>query len=66
VEKHHDQEVVSMERFGGILLGLFGPLSLQQPLQLFERVSCSSFLGFHSHLTVDLHLLLSSFHYQLR
>jgi hypothetical protein len=40
VEKHHDQEVISMERFGGILLGLFGPLSLQQPLQLFERVCC--------------------------
>jgi serine/threonine protein kinase len=39
VEKHHDQEVISMERFGGILLGLFGPLSLQQPLQLFERMA---------------------------
>lgn len=33
-----------MERFGSIVLGLFGPLSLQQPLAIFERVSPNDFL----------------------
>ncbi len=42
VEKHHDAEVVNMERFGSIVLGLFGPLSLQQPLAIFERVCLRS------------------------
>jgi len=38
VERVHDKEVVTLERFG-LVLGLFGPLSQQYPLGMFERIA---------------------------
>lgn len=38
VEKVHEKEVVTMERFG-LFLGLFGPLYTQSPMGIFERMA---------------------------